>query len=101
MSLADMRRWKRQVDNVTATQHNSTDTSETSDSLWGLEKEWLAQGGVLIFLLALIYIALAFHALAKYFVLPCIDVLTAKTDSTPSVAGTLIVGGITSTLALD
>ena len=95
MSLADLRRWKRQVDNVTA-QHN---TSETSDSMWGLEKEWLAQGGVLLFLLALIYICLALHALAKYFVLPCIDVLTAKTDSTPSVAGTLIVGGITSTLA--
>merc|ERR1719264_868546 len=71
----------------------------TSDSMWGLKGEWLAQGGVLLFLLALIYIALALHTLAKYFILPCIDVVNAKTDSTPSVAGTLIVGGITSTLA--
>jgi len=79
-----------------------SDVSNTnSDSMWGLEgwKEWLAQGGVLLFILALVYIVFALHALAKYFILPCMDVLTAKTDSTPSVAGTLIVGGITSTLA--
>ena len=102
MSLSDLTRWKRQ--SVETSQPNGTqDISEMSntfsDSVWGLKGEWLAQGGVLLFLLALIYIALALHTLAKYFILPCIDVVTAKTDSTPSVAGTLIVGGITSTLA--
>ena len=82
--------------------NKSSDMSNTtSDPLWGLELngKWLAQGGALLFLLALVFIALALHALGKYFILPCIDVVTAKTDSSPSVAGTLIVGGITSTLS--
>lgn len=99
MSLADLTRWKRQVDDGNKSSDISEMSKTISDSLWGLEAEWLAQGGVLLFLLALAYIALALHLLAKYFILPCIDVVTAKTDSTPSVAGTLIVGGITSTLA--
>jgi len=98
MSLGYLTRWKRQTQ--VGDVNKSSDMSNTiSDSLWGLEGEWLAQGGVLLFLLALIYIALALHTLAKYFILPCIDVVTTKTESTPSVAGTLIVGGITSTLS--
>ena len=101
MSLSDLTRWKRQSETsqLNSTQDMSEMSNTISDSMWGLKGEWLAQGGVLLFLLALIYIALALHTLAKYFILPCIDVVTAKTDSTPSVAGTLIVGGITSTLA--
>ena len=89
-----------QVDNVTsvATEDMVQKTwSETSNSTLGvLEAEWLKEGGVLLFLFGLIYIALALYTLAKYFVLPCIDVITDKTDATSSVAGTLIIGGVTS-----
>ena len=58
--------------------NKSSDMSNTtSDPLWGLELDdkWLAQGGALLFLLALVFIALALHALVKYFILPCIDVV--------------------------
>ena len=77
----------------------SPEMFETSNNTLGvLTPEWLAQGGVLLFLLGLIYIGFALYTLAKYFVLPCIDALTDKTEATPSVVGTLIVGGVTSAI---
>ena len=53
-----------------------------------------ARSGLAVF--AYPYITIALYLLAKYFLLPSLDIITAKTSATPSVAGTLIVGGATS-----
>ena len=53
-------------------------------------------GWGVLYIFAIAYITIALYLLAKYFLLPSLDIITAKTSATPSVAGTLIVGGATS-----
>jgi len=53
---------------------------------------------VLFYTFCFIYITTALYILAKHFFVPSLDIVTAKTGATASVAGCLIYGGATSLL---
>ena len=53
---------------------------------------------VLFYTVCFVYITTALYILAKHFIVPSLDIITAKTGATDSVAGCLIYGGATSLL---